>query len=71
MVYQQVVHCASDYFCANGCTGDDVAADEATTPPPSGNLYPNSGKQAKKVENPATAVRKSLPKRRKIPPAQT
>ena len=30
-----------------------------------GNLYPNSGKPAKRVENPTAAVRKSLPKQRK------
>lgn len=38
---------------------------EAITPPPSGNLYPNGGKPGKKVEIPAAAVRKSLPKQRK------
>ena len=38
---------------------------EATTPPPSGNLYPNGGKPGKKVEIPAAAGCKSLPKRRK------
>ena len=27
-----------------------------------GNLYPNRGNQAKRVENPSTAGRKSLPK---------
>ena len=32
---------------------------------PVGNLYPNSGKQAKKVENPELACWKSLPKQRK------
>ena len=44
---------------------------EATTPPPFGNLYPNGGKPGKKVEIPVAAVRKSLPKMRKTPPAQT
>lgn len=34
--------------------------------PPVGNLYPNSGKQAKMVENPGVAVREFLPKRRKF-----
>lgn len=38
---------------------------EAITPPPSGNLYPNGGKPGKKVEISAAAVRKSLPKQRK------
>ncbi|WP_444240870.1 hypothetical protein, partial [Eshraghiella crossota] len=38
---------------------------------PFGNLYPNSGKQAKKVEIPVATDHKSQPKRRKIPPAQT
>jgi len=38
---------------------------EATTPPPSGNLYPKGGNPGKKVENPATAGCKSLPKVRK------
>ncbi len=33
--------------------------------PPVGNLYPNSGKQPKRVENPSAADRKSLPKQRK------
>ena len=37
---------------------------EATTPPPSVNLYPKGGKPGKKVEIPVAAVRKSLPKRR-------
>ena len=36
-----------------------------TRPPPVGNLYPNSGKPGKRVENPALTVRKSLPKQRK------
>ena len=36
-----------------------------TRPPPVGNLYPNSGKPGKRVENPALTVRKSLPKSRK------
>ena len=30
--------------------------------PPVGNLYPNSGKQAKRVENPGVTGWKSLPK---------
>ena len=38
---------------------------EATTPPPSGNLYPNRGNRPKRVENPVVAIRKSLPKQRK------
>lgn len=38
---------------------------EATTPPPSGNLYPKGGNPGKKVENPVAAGCKSLPKRRK------
>ena len=38
---------------------------EATTPPPSGNLYPNSENLPKRVENPNTADWKSLPKMRK------
>ena len=38
---------------------------EATTPPPSENLYPKGGKPGKKVENPVAAIRKSLPKKRK------
>ena len=38
---------------------------EATTPPPFGNLYPKCGKQAKKVEIPVAAIRESLPKMRK------
>ena len=38
---------------------------EATTPPPSVNLYPKGGNPGKKVENPVAAIRKSLPKGRK------
>ena len=38
---------------------------EATTPPPFGNLYPNSRKSGKKVEIPSIAGWKFLPKRRK------
>ena len=38
---------------------------EATISLPTGNLYLNSEKSAKRVENPAAAVCKSLPKRRK------
>ena len=45
-------------FCANGCAGDDVAADEATT------LFADR-KSAENVNIPSTAVRKSLSKRRK------
>ena len=35
---------------------------EATTPPPSGNLYPKSGKPGKKVENSVAVICESLPK---------
>ena len=38
---------------------------EATTPPPSVNLYPKGGNPGKKVEIPSTAGCKSLPKVRK------
>ena len=38
---------------------------EATTPPPSGNLYPKGGNPGKKVENSVAVIRESLPKRRK------
>ena len=38
---------------------------KATTPPPSGNLYPKGGNPGKKVENSVAVIRESLPKRRK------
>lgn len=38
---------------------------KATTPPPSGNLYPKGGKSGKKVEIPVAVIRESLPKMRK------
>ena len=44
---------------------------EATTLLLTGNLYPKGGNPGKRVEIPVAAGWKSLPKRRKIPPAQT
>ena len=46
-------------------SGKTAEKGRETRPPPVGNLYPNSGKPGKRVENPALTVRKSLPKQRK------
>lgn len=52
-------------FYANGCAGDDEAAKGSHHTFADRNSLPKQQKSAERVENPATAVWKSLPKLRK------